>query len=127
MPRTKKAPEAHMPLRKLTNKTRNDDVRYEVIPMTEDMPSKTVEIDGHRMPWGASGGFMTNDKGVADEIQGKYGHRVMTYETKGQWHPSDRGHRYTFPGVQLPWHRYDENGKRIDSGYNKAEEKEGND
>jgi hypothetical protein len=122
MRKRQKPRELPMPMRKLTEKPRNDDTRYEIIPMTEGMATRTVDIDGVPMHWGSSGGFMTNDSGVADEVVNKYGDEVMMYATKDKWHPSDRGHRYTFPGVRLPWHKYDKDGKRIDTGYNKENE-----
>jgi hypothetical protein len=83
--------------------------------MTVDMSEQPPEIDGHTFFYGKSGAAMSNDKGVADAIKDKYGRKVEIFETKGQWHPSDKGHRYFFGVLRkaLPWHKYDKNGMRI--------------
>ncbi len=111
-----------MPLHRMTDKApRNDDYRYQIIPRTVDMAQTTPEIDGKVMPYGRSGGCMTDDKGVADAIVAKYGKDdVEVWPVKDKWHPSDQGHRYTFQGIALPWHKYDEYGRLIRDKDNKT-------
>lgn len=104
-----------MPLHRMTDKAkRNDNYRYQIIPLSEDVARQTLEIDGIPLPYGRSGGFMTDDIGVANAIVDKYGsRRIDVWDVKGQWHPADRGHKYTFSGIHLPWHKYDEYGRLI--------------
>jgi hypothetical protein len=93
---------------------RNDDTRWEVAPRSMWMAEHPVELDGRVFIPGRSGAFMVNDEGVANAIKQKYGEdNIMTFETKGTWHPSDKGHTYRFRGVALPWHKYDEAGRKI--------------
>jgi len=109
-----------VPLHRLTDKAkRNDTTRYQIMPMTKDMLETPPVIEGKEFTYGKSGSFMTDDKGVADEIVAKYGkHEVEVWDVNHTWHPSDDGHKYRFSNVDLPWKKnnphYDEYGKRID-------------
>jgi hypothetical protein len=117
MPKRLKKP---MPLHKMTDRVkRNDDYRYQIIPTDERIARQTLELDGKPLPYGRSGAFMTDDIGVANALVDKYGKRgIDVWDVKSKWHPSDKGHRYTFSNVDLPWKKgnpnYDEYGKRID-------------
>lgn len=97
-----------MPLHKLSDTTpRNDTTRYELVPLTSRMADTTPELEGKQFFYGRSGAMMTNDRGVAEAIQQKYGKKEMLmFETKAAFHPADKGHKYTFGGVRLPWHKY---------------------
>ena len=105
-----------MPLHRMTDRAkRNDDYRYQIIPLTKDVAEKTLELDGKPLPYGRSGAFMTDDSGVANAVKDKYGgnDKVDVWDVKGKWNPSDEGHKYTFSGIELPWHKYDEYGRLI--------------
>jgi hypothetical protein len=39
--------------------------------------------------------------------------KIDVWDVKSQWHPSDKGHHYTFQGIEMPWHKYDECGRLI--------------
>jgi hypothetical protein len=105
-----------VPLHKLTDKTpRNDKKRYQFIPMTQDMAMQPPELEGKTFAYGRSGSCMTDDKGIADEIEAKYGKgEVQVWELEDKWHPADWGHKYKFSGIKMPWHQYNELGERID-------------
>jgi hypothetical protein len=98
------------PLHRLINKTkRNDNTRSVIIPMTKAMAKTLPELDGVKMPYGKSGSFMIDDPGVAQALQDKYGKKhldIWQLDKNIQWHPADKGHRYEFGGVALPWHKY---------------------
>lgn len=71
------------------------------------------EIDGRKMPFGRNGTLRVHDKGLADELQAKYGYENLIVDPTILPHVSDRGHKYFFRGVRLPWHKYDEYDRRI--------------
>lgn len=127
MPRRLKKP---MPLHRMTDRAkRNDDYRYQIIPINEGVARQTLELDGVPLPYGRSGAFMTDDIGVANAITDKYGKRnIDVWDVKSKWHPSDKGHKYTFGNVDLPYKHnnpnYDEFGKRIDAIIDNSKENE---
>jgi hypothetical protein len=122
-----------MPLHKMTDRAkRNDNMRYQIIPTSPDVAGQTLELDGKPLPYGRSGAFMTDDVGVANAIKDKYdGYgmgKIDVWDVKSQWHPSDKGHRYTFGNVDISYKHnnpnYDEYGKRIDVIIEQMSEKE---
>jgi len=57
--------------------------------------------------------FAVKDEALAREIQQQYPRELAVTRVRTN-HPADRGHRYHFGQTPaMPWHRYDENGKRI--------------
>ncbi len=100
------------------------DETWEVMPMTTDMTDKTVTVGMKQYPWGRSGAFHVKDEGEAHAIQDKYGHKVIVDKVRVP-HVSDRGHRYFFGQMPaLPWHKYDELGRRVDNGAQESTEQE---
>jgi hypothetical protein len=73
----------------------------------------TPEIDGKKYPFTRNGQFYVRDKGIADELQAKYGYENLIVDPTTIPHPSDRGHKYRFVSIALPWAKYDELGRRI--------------
>jgi len=76
-------------------KKRNDNVRYNMIPMTKAMAKTLANLDGVEMQYGRSGSFSTDDPGVAQALQDKYGKKHLdVWEVKDRhYHPADKGHR----------------------------------
>ena len=64
------------------------------------------------MPFNHEGRFSIKDEGVAQEIRQEYG-RAVTVTRVNNTSAADRGHRYFFSTPALPWHKYDEQGRRI--------------
>lgn len=82
------------------------ETRYTIIPMTRDVASAGgVEAAGRKMKFGKTGSLMVKDSGVASAIKDKYGKDVDIWDVTSEWHPSDRGHKYRFTGLALPWHK----------------------
>jgi hypothetical protein len=71
-------------------------------------------VDGKVMKFSREGFLTVTDPAVANDIRQKYGDEVTVSRIAAP-HPSDRGHTYFFQGVSLPWHKYDEYGRRIRS------------
>lgn len=70
-----------------------------------------VELDGKDYSFGNGFAFRTDDEGLAREIQAKYGRDVVVDKIKMP-DVHDRGHKYFFTNPGMPWHEYDELGKR---------------
>lgn len=68
---------------------------------------------GRKAAWGKSKRFFLKDEKEARELQQE--HRNDLVVTRVRYpHRSDRGHVYFFGQMPaMPWHRYDENGRRI--------------
>jgi hypothetical protein len=88
-----------------------------------------VNIGGKPMRFGRDGAFRVSDPGVAAEIRKEYGDKgdVTVTRMRSPQPISDRGHRYFFGMMPpLPWHHYDENGRRIkDDGEENSKEETG--
>lgn len=90
---------------------------YEIIKADPNLPN-TLEVNGKEYKFRPNGMMRVQDRGEAFAIREKYGRgrapKVTTTKVNIP-HPSDRGHKYTFQVPAMPWHRFDENGKRIDN------------
>ncbi len=90
---------------------------YEIIKADPKLPN-TLEVNGKEYKFRDNGMMRVKDRGEAFAIREKYGkgkRPAITTTRVNYPHPSDRGHKYTFAGIAMPWHRFDENGKRIDN------------
>lgn len=68
--------------------------------------------------------FTTRNEALAREIQQQHGNDVIVTRMRTS-DAADRGHRYHFGQMPaMPWHKYDESGRRIIEG---SESKEGDD
>jgi hypothetical protein len=82
----------------------------------------TVLARGKQMKFGKNGGMFVYDKGLAKEIDEKFGtkrgatHDVVVSEVNNERDAiHDPGHKYFFGSMPaLPWHKYDKDGKRIE-------------
>ena len=111
---------------------------YEIIKADNNLSELNVDGKQMRFPRVHQSMMRVKDRGLAMAIREKYGSgRAPGVTVTKVAYPDirDRGHRYFFGQLTkpLPWHRYDENGKRI-NGNGKAEneeketaEREGND
>ena len=111
---------------------------YEIIKADNNLSNLEVDGKTYRFPRVHGSMLRVKDRGLAMAIREKYGSgRTPDVTVTKVAYPDirDRGHRYFFGQLTkpLPWHRYDENGKRI-NGNGKAEneeketaEREGND
>lgn len=64
------------------------------------------------MKFNREGRFMVSDEKLAREIQTEVDQNATV--TRVRWDdPADRGHTYFFTTPGLPWHKYDELGRRI--------------
>lgn len=65
---------------------------------------KTVNVAEKELAFNREGRFMVSDENVAAEIRRKYP-REATVTRVHAPHPSDRGHKYFFAGIAMPWHK----------------------
>jgi hypothetical protein len=81
-----------------------------------------LEIDGKAILFNKQGVIHTDDAGLAHAINQKYGHQTKTgngdavvipLEKYNEHRSRDRKEVYYHTVPALPWHRYDENGRRI--------------
>lgn len=73
------------------------------------------------MKFGRNGAFRVNDEAVANAIRQEVGMAATVTRFENP-HPADTGHHYMFTSPGMPWHKYDENGKRILEVEDAAEE-----
>jgi len=66
----------------------------------------TVKAANQDMPFNREGRFSVSDENVAAEIRQRYP-RAVTVSRVSTYHPSDRGHKYFFAGIAMPWHKED--------------------
>jgi hypothetical protein len=74
-----------------------------------------VEVGGKKLKFGPDGWLRVSDPGQAEEIRQRYGQQVTVTRMRNP-DPADRGHTYVFTSPGMPWHRYDELGRRIKDG-----------
>jgi len=95
---------------------------WTVINASTDRDFKGVQTSKGFMKFGKKGAFKVKDKAIADEIRQTVGAKA-TVNRMRQPEPADRGHKYFFGQMPaLPWHKYDENGKRIKEEENQNEQ-----
>lgn len=91
--------------------------RWMVVKAVKDPNWKSIVIDGKEMKFGRDGAFRVNDPGIAEAIRKEVGNRATVTRFRNPDPVSDRGHRYFFGQMPaMPWHRYDEFGRRIYDG-----------
>jgi len=89
--------------------------RFIVQPNSKFPFQKSVKLeDGRELKFNSEKRFTTSDEKLARELQQEYRKDLVVTRVR---HPdvADRGHKYFFgqqPG--LPWHKYDELGKKIE-------------
>ncbi len=72
-------------------------------------------IDGKVIPFDKRGTFRVKDKGLADEIQAKYGTENVIVDPTRIPDMADRGHKYFFTVPEMPWKRSQHNGNKEES------------
>ena len=73
---------------------------------------KFLELNGKKYRFNKDGNMVVKDQVVARALQQKYGMDIAVGGVRYP-HMADRGHRYFFTSPGMPWHTYDELGKRI--------------
>lgn len=97
--------------------------QYEILPSRKNTPQVLTLSDGRKVPLAKRGPTVIKDAGLAKAVDQEYGRArhawrggdvvVMEVDNNHLHEPENRGHCYTFTVPALPWHKYDENGKRI--------------
>ena len=95
--------------------------QYEIIKRKQNSPIRLRLSDGRTVPLSQKvNTTVVHDAGLARAIEQEFGHKggtgdVMVIETdNNHLHESDnKGHRYTFTNLAMPWAKYDELGRRI--------------
>lgn len=59
------------------------------------------------MKFNGEGRFCVDDESVANEIREKYPATTTVTRVNAN-HASDRGHKYFFAGIAMPWHKNEE-------------------
>lgn len=86
---------------------------YAVRNTQKGMPVKSIQTGRGELKLDKLGRCIVKDEKLAREIQQEHRHD-LTVSRMFTNHPSDRGHTYFFGSIPaLPWHKYDENGRRI--------------
>lgn len=74
---------------------------------------KYIEAGGRILKFGKEGCMRVSDQGLANEIRQKYGGDVTVSRVR-HTDTNERGvHKYFFTSPGMPWHKYDEFGRRI--------------
>lgn len=85
-----------------------------MVKATKDSTFTGVDIDGKKMKFGKDGAFMVSDPMVAEAIRQQVGMDAVVTRVRYPDH-ADRGHTYFFGTLPpMPWHVYDEYGRRVD-------------
>jgi hypothetical protein len=72
-----------------------------------DYTFNKVVADGREIPFNHEGRFVVKDESMANAIRKKYP-RAVTVTRFNSDHVSDRGHKYFFAGIAMPWHEEEE-------------------
>lgn len=83
---------------------------YEVIKATQ-RPMTGLELNGKKMKFSRQNALRIKDRAQAKDIEQKYGEDVTVTPIEVT---SEPGHKYRFTAPGMPWHKYDELGRRID-------------
>lgn len=85
--------------------------KFIVTPALKGM--KDVSLGDETYKFGKSGAFLIKDEKRARELQNENHGRIAVTRVRRPG-PADKGHKYFFGQMPaMPWHQYDENGKRI--------------
>ena len=95
------------------DKERHRDHKWIVHKAVRAPGFKGIYAGEREMPFNHEGRFSVKDEGVAQEIRQEYG-REVTVTRVHNTAAVDRGHTYFFSMPALPWHKYDEQGRRIE-------------
>lgn len=91
--------------------------RYVVQPAWKSgtYASGILAPDGRYLKYNREKRLMVKDEKLAREIQQQHRNDLVVTRVRYPGE-ADRGHRYFFGQMPaMPWHQYDENGKRIDN------------
>jgi hypothetical protein len=65
---------------------------------------KGVRVGDKDLMFNKEGRFVVGDEGLAADIRKNYPQEVTVSRVTAS-HPSDRGHKYFFGGLAMPWHK----------------------
>lgn len=89
--------------------------KWTVVKAIKDSNFTGVNIDGKMMKFGRDGAFRVSDPMVAEAIRQQVGSDAVVTRVRYPDH-ADRGHTYFFGAMPaMPWHVYDEYGRRVDN------------
>ena len=86
--------------------------KYVVVNATKNK-KKFIEAGGKQLNFSKEGFMRVSDPGIANEIRQRYGSEVTVSRVR-HTDSHERGiHKYFFTSPGMPWHKYDELGRRI--------------